>query len=223
MTDAIESQDGENPEAVIETPTDTSELKLDKTLEELLAKKVEENLKPIKEKLDSAFKARDEALRKAAELEQEKKDAEKARLREQGKLQELAERELAEERAKRETLEKRNVELTRDINVRNALAALPFRNDRASDIAYRDIVSELVQNDNGDWVHKSGVSIRDYAMAYADQSDNSFLFKQKVSSGSGGTGPAKNADSSSGKKSLFNMSQDEVIKLAMENKLPSQT
>jgi hypothetical protein len=187
-------------------------------VDKIVQEKVEEQLKDIKSKLDKAFSSRDEALKKVAEFEKEKREAELKRLQEEGKHKEAYEIQLAEEKAKREAAEKRNVELTRDIDVRNALATQPFRNDNALEMAYREIVGQLVQNDQGVWVHKTGVAIRDFVKAFADNDANSFLFKQKTSTGSGSSG-VNTSNNSSEKKSLFAMSQDEVLKMAREGKL----
>ena len=123
-------------------------------INKLVQDKVDEALKEIKGKLDKAYGARDEALRKVADFENEKKEAELKRLQDEGKHKEAYELQLAEERAKRESVEKKNIELTRDIEVRNALASQPFRNDNASEMAYREIVGQLVRNEQGVWVHK---------------------------------------------------------------------
>lgn len=184
----------------------------------LVQEKVDEQLKEIKSKLDNAFSARDAALKKVADFEAEKKAAELKRLQEEGKHKEVYDLQLAEERAKRESAEKRNIELTRDIEVRNALAAQPFRNDNAREMAYREIVGQLVQNEQGVWIHKTGVNISDYTKVFADNDANSFLFKPKASTGSGSSGVNTNSNTSE-KKSLFEMSQDEVIKMAREGKL----
>jgi hypothetical protein len=192
----------------------------DKTVDvvKLVQEKVDEQLKDIKSKLDKAYGSRDEALKKVAEFEAAKKEAELQRLKEEGKHKEVYEMQLAEEKAKREAAEKRNVELTRDIDVRNALGAQPFRNDNAREMAYREIVGQLVQNEQGVWVHKTGASIADYVAAFADNDTNSFLFKPKASSGSGSSG-VNTSNTSSDNKSLFAMSQDEVLKMAREGKL----
>jgi hypothetical protein len=184
----------------------------------VVQEKLDEALKEIKGKLDKAYGARDEALKKVAEFEQAKKEAELQRLKEEGKHKEAYDLQLAEEKSKREAAEKRNVELTRDIDVRNALASQPFRNDNALEMAYREIVGQLVQNEQGVWVHKTGVDIRDYVKAFAENDSNSFLFKVKASSGSGSSG-VNTSNNSSEKKSLFNMSQEEVLKMAREGKL----
>jgi hypothetical protein len=189
----------------------------------LVKERLESELKPIKEKLDSAFSARDEALRKIAEFEQKEKDENLKRLQEEGKHKEAYDLQLAEERAKKEVLEKKVTELTRDVTVRDVLKSYSFRNDNAADMAYREIVSQLVQNEQGVWVHRSGVSIREFTESFAKSEEQSFLFKVKGNNGSGGGNPNQNNDSSNDQpKSLFAMSQAEVLKMATEGKLPNR-
>jgi uncharacterized FlaG/YvyC family protein len=190
-------------------------------IEKIVQERLNEVLKDFKTKLDKAYGSRDEALVKVKEFEQKEREAELKRLQEEGKHKEAFDMQLAEERALRETAEKRNVELTRDIEVRNALSSQPFKNENASEMAYREIVGQLVRNDQGVWVHKSGSTIKDFVTAFAGDDVNSFLFKQKTSSGSGSSG-TKPTDSSGDKKSLFSMSQDEVLKMAREGKLPGR-
>ncbi|WP_396189593.1 hypothetical protein [Flavobacterium sp.] len=188
-------------------------------VDKIIQSKIDEQLKDIKGKLDKAYGARDEALKKVADFEKEKREAELKRLQEEGKHKEAYEMQLAEEKTKREAAEKRNIELTRDIDVRSTLMAQPFRNDNALEMAYREIVGQLVQNEQGVWVHKTGLSISDYVKAFAENDANSFLFKVKQSSGSGSSGVNSSNNDSSEKKSLFAMSQDEVLKMAREGKL----
>jgi len=190
-------------------------------VEKLVKERLEENLKPIKEKLDGAFSQRDEALRKVAEYEKEKRDAEIARLKDEGKHKEAFERQLAEERAAREALEKENLNLTRNNEVRANLTNLDFRNEKAVEMAFQEIVGELVRNEQGTWVHRSGVSVRDFIKTFVEAEENNFLFKAKASSGSGG-GSSKGGASNSGPKSLFERPQSEVIKMAAEGKLPKR-
>jgi polyribonucleotide nucleotidyltransferase len=190
-------------------------------LNKLVEEKVNENLKPIKEKLDNAYKLRDEAMKKVAEFERKEREAELARLEEQGKFKEAYEKRLAEIQAKAEVLQKRNIELTRDVQVRNHLAALDFRSEKTLKVAEREIVEQLVQNEVGEWVHKSGVPIQDFVRSFIADETNSFLFKPKVSTGAGGSGPTNTTNVASGKRvSLFDMTQDEVLQMAMEGKLP---
>ena len=188
-------------------------------IERLIQERVAASLKDIKSKLDGAYSARDAALKRIAEFEQKEKEAELARLKEEGKHKEAYELQLAQERARIEALEKRNIELTRDIEVKNALSAFTFKSESASNMAYNSIVSELVQNENGEWIHKTGTSIHDYVKQFSDQ--NPFLFEQKISTGPGVT-TTKTTSPSSTPKSLFELSQEEVLKLAMEGKLPTR-
>lgn len=190
-----------------------------KLAEDLARSMVDEQLKEIKAKLDNAFSSRDEALKKLAEREEADRQAELKRLQEEGKHKEAFEMQLAEERAKREALEKTNIELTRDLRLKDALKSLPFRNDSASEMAYREIVSQLVRNEQGDWVHRTGLSISEFVKGFSENDENSFLFKPVTSSGSGTSSAAGTPPTSSEKKSLFSMSTQEVLKLASEGKL----
>lgn len=208
------NQDGNNvtppkPDENTNAPTD---------IDSIVKAKLDEALKDIKGKLDKAYGARDDALKKIAEIEQKEREAELKRLQDEGKHKEAYEMQLAQERAAREALEKRNVELTRDIEVRNALSTHPFRNENALEMAYKEITGQLVKNENGVWVHTSGANIRDFVKGFAESQDNSFLFKPKVSTGAGSSESSSNPGSSE-KKSLFQMSQAEVLKMAREGKL----
>lgn len=195
----------------------------DDLVKKLVEERVAEQLKEIKGKLDNAYSARDEALRKVKEAEEAKKADEIKRLQDEGKHKEALELQLAEERAARATLEKRNTELSRDVTVRTALSGLEFRNDKAADIAFKEITGQLVQNDSGVWVHKSGVSISDFVGAFAKDEEQSFLFKTKTNNGGGSSSNNSKGTNTDGKpKSLFSMSQDEVIKMAREGKLPKR-
>ena len=185
----------------------------------LVREKLEQELSPIKGKLDAAFKQRDEALQKIAEFERKEKEATLKRLEEEGKHKEAFEMRLSEERAEKESLKKRVTELSRDVAVRDALKSMTFRNDKAAEMAFKEIITNLVQTDDEKWVHRSGVSIRDYCEAFSKDDEQSFLFKAKTSSGAG-TGSSKDTGGSgTGKKSLFDMSQAEVLKLAAEGKI----
>lgn len=187
-------------------------------IDKIVQEKIDEQLKEIKSKLDKAYGSRDEALAKVKEFEKKEREAELKRLQEEGKHKEAFEMQLAEERAARTAAEKRNIELTRDIDVRSALTNQPFRSDNALEMAYREIVGQLVQNEQGVWVHKTGLSIRDYVKAFAENDSNSFLFKVKASSGSGSSG-VNTSNNTSEKKSLFAMSQEEVLDMARKGKL----
>ena len=189
-------------------------------IQALIKTAVAEALKDVKTKLDAAYGKRDEALQRVAEFEQKERDAEVARLQEEGKHREAFDLQLAEMKASRDALVKRNIELTRDIDTRNALAGFSFRNEKAAKMAFEEVTGQLVQNEAGEWVHKSGVTVKDFVKAFAENEDNAFLFKQKQNSGNGSQDPKP---PQGGKpKSLFEMSQDEVLKMAAEGKLPGR-
>lgn len=190
--------------------------------------KIQEALKPIKEKLDKAYEARDAEKKRADDLAAKERERELADLRKNGEHEEVHKRELAEERrlaaeekSKREAAERLVVELTRDNQLRTALSAYPFRNGNAMEMANRELVQQLVRNDAGVWVTRAGVSIADAVKSFHANEDNAFLFKPKQNSG-GGSGNQGKPSNEDGNKPLSKMTQDEVMKLAAEGKLPSQ-
>lgn len=189
------------------------------SLEQRVQQAVESQLKPIKENLDKAYAARDEALKKVAEFERQQREAEVKRLKEEGKHREAYEQEIAAERAARAALEEQNVRLTRDIEVKSAMQSLPFRSDNASEMAFKEVTAQLVKNEKGEWVHKSGVSIRDFVKAFSDDESNAFLFKSKASTGTGSPSNSQPADTSSEVKSIFALSQEEVLRRAAAGQL----
>lgn len=192
-------------------------------IEALVEAKAAEKLKDIKSKLDNAYGARDAALAKAAEYERKEREAEIKRLEAEGKVKEAFELQLAQEKAARDAAEKRITELTRDSEVRGALLGLNFRNDKAGEMAYQQVVSDLVKDEKGNWIHKSGVSIKEFVKAFSDNEDNSFLFKPKASSGGGSSSNSSSSSATTKNTSLFTMSQEEVLKMAREGKLPRKT
>lgn len=189
-------------------------------VETLVASKIAEAVADIKPKLDKAYEARDAALQKVAEFEREKNEAIKAQLLAEGKHKELSELQLAEKDAKIKDLEKVNTELARNNEVRSQLAGLDFRNEKAMNLAFREITNELVRNDQGVWVHKSGKSIDEFVKEFAKDDSQSFLFKPKTNNGGGGTQHSRTAP---GEKpaSLFSLSQAEILKRAAEGTLRS--
>ena len=127
---------------------------------------------------------------------------------------------LAEAQAKLKVFEEENTKLNRDSVVNSQLTTLDFRNDRSREMAYRDIVEQLVQNENGTWVHKSGTSIQEFVNSYSKNEDNSFLFRIKANSGAG-TSAAAAPSNTTEKKSLNQMTQEEVLALASKGQLGS--
>lgn len=179
---------------------------------------VQDRLKQMKDNMDRMVRERDEALKKAAEVEQAQKAAEIERLEAEGKLKEALEMKLAEANAKLKVFEEENTKLNRDNVVNTQLATLEFRNERSRQMAQRDIVEQLVQNENGAWVHKSGSSIQEFIDSYSKSEDNSFLFRVKANSGAGTATPSAQSNTTE-KKTLSQMSQEEVLALAAKGQL----
>jgi hypothetical protein len=199
----------------------------DEMIAKLVADKVAEQLKDIKGKLDNAYSIRDAALKKAEEVEQKERTAQLKKLEEEGKHKEVYDLKLVEKDAaynellsKLSALEQTNLQLTRDSQVRDLLRASEFRNEKAFDMAFHEVTNQLVKNEQGLWVHRSGVSAKDFIAAFVADDANSFLLKPKASSGGGTTTTTPSAGAKP--KSLFAMSQAEVLKLASEGKLPGR-
>ena len=189
-------------------------------IQAMIKSAVAEAVKDVKVKLDAAYAKRDEALQKVSEFEQKERDLEIKRLQDAGKEREAFELQLAELKANQETLQKRNLELSRDVDAREALSAFAFRNEKAAKMAFDEVTSQLVQNEKGEWVHKSGVAVKDFVKTFAENEDNAFLFKQKQNSGNGSQNIPPSSNTT--KKSLFEMTQDEVLQMAAEGKLPGR-
>jgi len=179
---------------------------------------VEERLAKMKANMDRMSKERDDALKMKAEMESKVKTEAIARMKEEGKMQEALEMELAEARAKIEVYEKETVALKRDSVLNDALTSMEFRNDKSRDMARREIVDQLIQDENGQWVHNSGTNIRDFVEAYAKSEDNSFLFRVKSNTGAGTSSPAGVSDTTQ-KKSISEMTTSEVLDMARKGKL----
>lgn len=180
-----------------------------------------DDLAPIKENLNKAYKERDELKKEVADMKKALRDAEIERLKEEGKEKEAFEAQLSDRDAEIENLKSQIVTLTRDNQVRQTLTSYDFKNERAADLAYDSVVKALVQNEKGDWVTKSGKSIADYVKEYSEDEDNAFLFKQVESRGTD-TKPAKPATPTTTGKKLSDLPQTEVLKMAAEGKLPNQ-
>jgi hypothetical protein len=190
---------------------------------------VAEQLKDIKGKLDGANSQRDEALKKLAEKELAEKDARKKQLEEEGKHKELMEiaiadkdKEIASLKAENEVLKGKLNVLSRDNVLREALSGLEFRNDKAANVAFKELVSELEKDEEGNWKHKSGKSIKEAVADFAADETQSFLFKAKVNTGGGSGGKPNTAGGSDQNKSLFSMKTEDVLRMAERGELPQQ-
>ena len=179
----------ENTENENETKVETLTL----TKEELQAL-IEDNLKPIKSKLDDAYSKRDTALEELETLKKEKREAELAKLKEEGKHKEAYELQIEElkrvaqeEADNRKRIEETNDKLARDMEIRQTLTLQPFKNKKALELAYLEIVKQVVKNENNQWVAKDGSSIESLVESFVKDEDNAFLLKASNSSGSGST------------------------------------
>ena len=179
---------------------------------------VKDALKDIKGKLDKVYEERDSLKTEVASFKQKEREAELERLKEEGKHKEAFEAEISDYKARLEALEKKNTELTRDNRVNNELSQFTFRSDKARQMAQFEITQNLIKDEKGEWVHKSGVPLEDFIKAFSEDESNSFLFKPKVSSGTGSTAP-KSGDFKP-EKSIFDMSQEEIFAAARAGKLP---
>lgn len=212
VEDTTEATEAEAPEA--NKTEETAKAKPADDIEAI----VEERLAKMKANMDRMAKERDEALKMKAEIEKAKKEADIARMKEEGKIQEALEMELAEAKAKLELYQKDITSLRRDGVVNDALAGLEFRNEKSREMARREITEELIQSEDGSWVHKSGTSIKDFIVSYSKSEDNSFLFKVKSNSGAG-TGTPAGAPATDVKKSIGEMSTQEILALAAKGQL----
>jgi hypothetical protein len=210
-----------NEEVVVEAPvedTAAEEVETTEAPKDDIESIVEERLAKMKANMDRMASERDEALKMKAEMESSAKEATIARMKEEGKLQEALEMELAEAKAKLEVFAKETTQLKRDGVLNDALAGMEFRNDKSRDMARREIVDQLVQNEEGAWLHSTGSNIRDYVEAYAKSEDNSFLFRVKSNTGAG-TGNPAGAPSTDNTKAISDLSTQEILALAAKGKL----
>ena len=211
VTEKEESNETQEQETVQEESVTNDEV-------DPIEREVQERLAKMKSNMDRMASERDEALRKAVEIEQKQKQDQIQRLEEEGKLQEALEMKLAEAQARLKVFEEENIKLNRDSVVNSALGGLDFRNERSRQMAYRDIVEQLVQNDDGLWVHKTGTNIQDFIKTYSKNEDNSFLFRVKANTGAG-TANNSGAPSMDQKKSIGEMTTEEVLALAAKGQL----
>jgi hypothetical protein len=193
----------------------------------LVEDKVKESIKDIKTKLDSAYTSRDDALKKLEEIDKKKRKEELDALSAAGKHKEAFDLQLAEVTDKYTKLELENTELksklteaTRDSEVKEKLKEYKFRSVKASNMAFKEISDQLVRNDKGEWVHRTGVKLNDFVATFAKDEANAFLFEPEVNTGLGNNRPGVNGGGTP--KSLFKMSQADVMKMAAEGKLPTR-
>jgi len=205
---------------VVETPVEESiETPTEEVLEEdKFQAAVDAKLAGMKASMDRMAKERDDALKVKNQMEADTKTAKIAKLEEEGKLQELAEMKIADLTAKLSVFEKENTKLNRDSILGAEIAKLEFRSDRSREMAKKDVLDQLVQNEDGAWKHTSGASIADFVESYSKEESNSFLFRVKSNSGSGAT-TSSSSPIAPESKALSDMSTEEVLRLAAKGQL----
>lgn len=172
--------------------------KLDAQTKAIYEKMVEEQLKEIKGKLNKSFEERDKAVKEAARVKEEMRKKEIEALEAAGKTEEALKAKLADMEAELESLRSTNTALTRNQRLEAALNSIDgraFRNARSRDLAFREIVDQLVQKEDGSWVHRTGITIEDYVKVFASDSEYEFLFKPLENRGAGGPGKSGIPDS----------------------------
>jgi competence protein ComGC len=185
-------------------------------IEKLVSERVAQQLKDIKEKLDKAYTARDEAQKEAANIKKEKETFELEKLKSEGKVKEALEKEIASLQADNAALNDQVTKLTRDNELSTVLSTYEFRSDSARKMTITAIKRELVKDESGVWKHSSGTSIEEYCKSFFEAADNEFLLKPKENSGGGFNKVNKGITQA---KSLKDLSQTEVLKLIADGKL----
>jgi hypothetical protein len=188
----------------------------------LLKQLVADELKQMKGNVDKAYKKAEELARENARLKAEAQEKQRKQLEDEGKHYEAAKLKLAEMEEREKILQEKLTSITRDRELEKHLGSLEFRNDFARETAFKTILPELVQDEDGSWVHKSGASINDYLKAFAKDPNKDFLFKPKENSGAG-SNSNKNSASMSRPKSLSGMTTEELLALAESGKLGTVT
>lgn len=204
---------------VLENPELVAQLKAKLSPETDEATQGIENDK-VKENIKKAYQEKEEMSKELESLRQAKRDHELRALEEAGKKDEADQMRMQEYKDQVESLRGQLTGATRDAALKGALAGMEFRSDKASLVAYQDIVGTLIQDASGTWVSPNGQSINDYVQFYAQDDSNSFLFKSKQSSGSSAMAQATNATSQpvSGTLDIKNLSGTELVQAIAEGK-----
>lgn len=188
----------------------------------LLKQMVADELKQMKANVDKAYKKLEETTRENARLKAEAQEKQRKQLEDEGKHFEAAKLKLAEFEENNKILQEKLTTLTRDRELEKHLSSLDFRNDFARETTFKAILPELVQDEDGTWVHRSGASISDYLKAFAKDPNKDFLFKTKENSGAGSSSNKSSASVNRPKK-LDGMSTEELLQLAESGKLGTMT
>lgn len=173
---------------------------------------VAEQLKGVKTNLDNAYAARDKLQADIDALNKKNQEDELKRLEAEGKHREALELRLKEANDALTASRAEVTSLSRDVQLREHLNGLPFKNDKAAKSAFNDLKDMLVRNDKGEWVSKDGASITTIVKAYAEDQENDYLFKPKQNSGGGSnTGTGGTGGPGTSQKSVTQMTNAELI------------
>jgi len=171
-------------ETTMETEASTPELDLSSPeVKKMMESMVADQLAQMKENMNKMSKQRDDAMKRAVELEEAAKAAKLEKLEAEGKTSEALQMKLDEALARVEALNRVNTQLTRDHTVDRILGDHQFRNATAKEMAKSQIIQELKQDAEGVWVHATGASLSEFVQAFAKDEENAFLFKPKQSTG----------------------------------------
>lgn len=201
-TDDDQNEDGQNDDDNNEDEGKETDDK--KTSEE------DEKVAALKKSLDALDAKLKEEKKKNRELERAKQAAEIDRLKKEGKEVEALKAELKQLKAEAEEARAENITLKRDQVLDMALSGHDFRSERSRNMARRELLDGLTQNEDGDWVSTAGDNVVAYVQKYVNDEENAFLLKPKVNRGSGMQPPAKDTKPTQ-PQGIFDMSQDKMI------------
>lgn len=167
--------------------------------------KIKSSLNDLNKKLEAETKARVRAEKDAADV---KRNALKA----DGKDLEAAQMKIAELEEELKITSGKLVSVTRDREVDTALTSLEFRNAFAKSQASDFIAKDLVLDNDGTWVHKSGASIPDYIKSLPKNEDFAATYlKAKDNSGTNAPGNRVQGGPKGKPKSVLGMSTEELM------------
>jgi hypothetical protein len=214
------------PDDIENTETDTgneeTELELSEAqlamFDKLVKARSEENLSKMKTNMDRMSEERDQAIREKARFEEAETVRKQEQLEKDGKIQESLEMQLTALKEKNKLLNDRISTESRSRNLSSALRSVDFRNDRAAELAEMAIVPQLIQDKDGNWVHKSGISISEFVKTYFSDEDNEYLLKPKQSRGTGDV-PNPGTKSDKAPASLSGVSSSKMLELVRAGKV----
>jgi hypothetical protein len=195
------------------------EKKPELTIAEQIEAGIAERLVTMKDNMNALDTQKKSLETQVATLKQAEVDAAAKRLREDGKEAEALQLELTQIKSANEVLKTQNLGLTRDNSLNGLLSSVEFRSVKARELAFSEIAKDLIQKEDGDWVGRaSGKDIAAVVAEFKADVQNEFLLKPTINSGGDLPTPGKPVVTKS-EKSLFKLTQAEVLQRAREGKL----